>query len=411
MKTLTRDELEAEVVQLRKLLEQAGIDARLIRGQQAKREATHVADIAVSRAETVAARADVQVARDATRLAQANLADADALVAELRASQARLNTVIETVPVGIMLAEAPSGRITMGNGRTEDVLGHPPIYATGSAGYAAYTGFHADGRPVLASEWPLARVITGAVDQAELEVHYQRPDGSRTWIVVNGEAIKADDGTTLGAVVAFRSIDDRKTAEVAQDLLNRELSHRLKNTLAMVQSIATQTLRNAPSLAAAHEGLSARLLALGKAHDVLLAGPSESANVSSIVQGALSLHEDKAERFQLSGPSLFIGPSAALMLGLVLHELATNAAKYGALTNAAGRIIVNWCVIGEGKTADFRLEWSEHDGPPVTPPARKGFGSRLIERGLGGGRVEMTYPPEGATCTLMVPLAGFQFRD
>ncbi len=411
METLTRGELEAEVIRLQGLLEQAGIDAGLVRGQQARREATHVADMAVSRAETATARADVRVARDATKVVQADLAHAEMLVAELRTSQARLTTVIDTVPVGILLAEAPSGRIIMGNGRTEEVLGHPPIYATAANGYAAYVGFHTDGRPVQPSEWPLARVVGGEVDQAELEVDYQRPDGSRTWIVVNGEAIKADDGTTLGAVVVFRCIDDRKAAEAAQDLLNRELSHRLKNTLAMVQSIAAQTLRTAPTLQAAQEALVARLVALGRAHDILLAGHAESANVTAIVQGALSLHDDTAMRFQLTGPSLFIGPSAALMLGLVLHELATNATKYGALSSSTGHVVVKWCVVGEGEAAEFRLEWSEHGGPPVEPPVHKGFGSKLIERGIGGGRVTTAYPPEGLTCTMMVPLAGFQLRD
>lgn len=408
---LTREELEAEVARLQTLLEQAGIEADLLRGQQARREASHLADMDASRAETSSAHADVSVARDATKHVQSELAVADGLLAELRVSQARLNAVIETVPVGILLAEFPSGRITLGNGRTERILGHPPIYVTTTDGYAVYTGFHVDGRPVQPAEWPLARILSGEVDHAEMECHYQRPDGSRTWIAITGEVIKPDNGPPHGAVVAFRCIDDSKAAEAAQDILNRELSHRLKNTLAVVQSIATQTLRNASSLKAAQEALGSRLVVLGKAHDALLAGHADTADVSALIRNALALHEDKAHRFRLDGSSLVVGPNAALMLGLVLHELATNAIKYGALSNAAGYIVVTWGMIGQGKVGAFRLEWSEHNGPPVTPPARRGFGSKLIERGIGGGHVVIAYPPEGVTCTLTVPLADFQFKE
>lgn len=411
MKSLSRDQLEAEVVRLQQLLGQAGLDARLSHHKQSERDAAHLTKLSISRAETAAARDNARAAHMATTMVEARLDHSQELVAELRDSQARLNTVIEAVPVGILLAEAPSGRIIMGNGRTEEVLGHPPIYASGTDGYAAYTGYHADGRPLDPMEWPLARVASGVVDQAELDVQYRRPDGSLTWISVTGEAIKGSDGTTIGAVVVFRSIDDRKAAEAAQDLLNRELSHRLKNTLAMVQSIAAQTLRNAPSLPAAQEALAARLVALGKAHDVLLAGHTESASVPAVVQSAIALHEDAPTRFRLSGPSLFIGPSAALMLGLVIHELATNAAKYGAISTPAGQVTVQWCVVGEGEVAQFHLEWTEQGGPSVTPPTRKGFGSRLIERGIGGGRVVIAYPTEGVICTLSVPLAGFQLPD
>ncbi|MCJ2066802.1 PAS domain S-box protein [Methylobacterium sp. J-088] len=389
------------------LLRQAGIDPRINSQKQSDPEGAPSTAPAISSIEITAAC----VAKTATSMAAGRSGAADDAAAELRANQLHLRTVIEAVPMGILLAEAPSGRIIMGNARTQEVLGHPPIYASGLGGYAAYTGFHADGRPVDATEWPLARIAGGAVDRAELEVNYLRPDGSLTWIGVTGEAIKGNDGTTIGAVVVFRSIDRRKMAEATQDLLNRELSHRLKNTLAMVQSIATQTLRNAPSLSAAQEALAARLVALGKAHDVLLAGHTESASVSAVVQGALALHEDTATRFQFSGPSLFIGPSAALMLGLMLHELATNAAKYGALSVATGHVTVGWRVTGEDGEAQFCLEWIELGGPPVTPPARKGFGSRLIERGIGGGRVVIGYPSEGVTCTLSVPLAGFQLPE
>ncbi len=324
--------------------------------------------------------------------------------------EARLKSIMETVPVGIMFAEAPSGRILMGNQRLAEILGHDTLYASSSDAYGAFVAFHEDGRQVDGHEYPLARITGGECKRAVMEALYQRPDGSRCWIMISGEAIDDEAGATIGAVVAVSDITDRKAAEASQDLLNRELSHRLKNTLAMVQSIATQTLRNASSLSAAQEALAARLIVLGKAHDVLLLGHSESANVRDLVIGALALHEDTATRFHVSGPTLFIGPSAALMLGLVLHELATNATKYGALSNATGEVDVRWGLVGEGEATEFRIDWQERAGPPVVPPKRKGFGSRLIERGMGGSHVVISYPTEGVSCALRVPLTGLQLR-
>lgn len=214
--------------------------------------------------------------------------------------------------------------------------------------------------------------------------------------------------------IAFvRTVADRTQAAVAQALaeehqrwLNGELSHRLKNTLAMVQSIATQTLRNATDLDAARADLVPRLIALGKAHDILLAGGQESAEVREVVEGALALHADRDGRFEIDGPGIRLDPSPALSLSLILHELATNAAKYGSLSRPDGRVGVIWSIVGTGDETAFRLVWTERGGPPVTPPSRKGFGSRLIERGLAGGSAQTDYAPEGVTCTLEAPLPG-----
>ena len=208
----------------------------------------------------------------------------------------------------------------------------------------------------------------------------------------------------------------RVRAEERQALLNGELSHRLKNTLTLVQSIAAQTLRNAPDIDAAREGLAARLVALGRAHDILLAGPGDAARVPAVVAGALALHQDSTGRFSVAGPDLLIGPSAALSLALMLHELATNAVKYGALSTPEGRVAVDWRLApfagdaGSGPDG-LTLTWRESGGPPVVPPSRKGFGSRLIERGLAGavgGRVALDYRRDGVTCTLSAPLAGLR---
>jgi two-component sensor histidine kinase len=242
-------------------------------------------------------------------------------------------------------------------------------------------------------------------ESLRFEYRLARQDAAWAWVELIANSERDHDGRVVQVTGILVNISDRKRAEAAQDILNRELSHRLKNTLTLVQSIAAQTLRNAPSMDAAREALAARLIALGKAHDILLAGHTDSACVADLVQGSLALHGDAEQRFRFSGPSLHIGPSAALSLTLILHELATNATKYGALSQPAGRVTVAWSLAGGGSEAEFRLVWSEQGGPPVTPPTRKGFGSRLIERGLSGGAVELRYPPEGMVCTLITPLA------
>lgn len=213
--------------------------------------------------------------------------------------------------------------------------------------------------------------------------------------------------------VAERAWDGltRVQADELQRLLNRELSHRLKNTLAIVQSIASQTLRNVTSVEAARDALVARLIALGKAHDILLTGEREAAGIDAVIRGALAVHDDRQPgRFSLAGPPVLVGPRGALSLALMLHELATNAVKYGALSVPEGRVRVAWEIGGRAAEPVVRLCWTERGGPPVAAPIRKGFGSRLIERGLAGaigGEVALVYEPAGVVCRVTAPLAGF----
>ncbi|MET7243515.1 PAS domain S-box protein [Methylobacterium sp. EM32] len=220
--------------------------------------------------------------------------------------------------------------------------------------------------------------------------------------------LRGPGGAFEGFAAVSHDISARKAAEAQQEILNRELSHRLKNTLAMVQAIAVQTLRNATDPAAAREALVARLVALGKAHDILLTGEGESASLRAVLASALAIHDDgRPGRFRLSGPPVPCGAPAALSLALMTHELATNAVKYGALRTPEGYVTLDWTVDSTNAPV-LALRWQEHGGPPVTPPTAKGFGSRLIERGLAGtvdGEVATHYPPEGVVCTLTAPLA------
>ena len=185
----------------------------------------------------------------------------------------------------------------------------------------------------------------------------------------------------------------------------------MKNLLAMVQSIATQTMRSATDVDTAKEVLAGRLIALGQAHDLLMGGALGSTLIGPVVRGALKLHEDRPGRFRLEGPDLEIGAKPALSLALMLHELATNAAKYGALSRETGHVAIRWSVSGAGDAPSLTFSWQEIGGPMVATPARKGFGTRFIERGLAGqvgGTIALAYPSTGVTCGITAPLAAFQ---
>jgi two-component sensor histidine kinase len=181
----------------------------------------------------------------------------------------------------------------------------------------------------------------------------------------------------------------------------------VKNTLATVQAIAAQTLRSSASDAGARAAFEARLLALSKVHNVLTRANWQYARLADIAAEVLGPHggEDPG-RFAVAGPDVLLDPRMALPLAMALHELATNAVKYGALSNS-GRVAVRWSVDAGVDGRRLHLRWAEEGGPPAAPPSRKGFGSRLIERSLAvelGGHVSLDYAASGVTCTIDVAL-------
>ncbi len=205
----------------------------------------------------------------------------------------------------------------------------------------------------------------------------------------------------------MRDVTDRRRAEELQRLMINELNHRVKNTLATVQSVAGQTLRNADDLDDARDSLTRRLLALARGHDILTRESWDGAELADIVSSVVAAHGE-AERFQLDGPSVRLAPKATLALSMALHELMTNAAKYGALSNTDGQVRLTWRRT-KGEPGDrLQLRWEETDGPPVTTPTRQGFGTRLITGGLArelGGAVSLDYPPGGVVCEINAELA------
>ncbi|KPL47358.1 histidine kinase, partial [Xanthomonas axonopodis] len=182
-------------------------------------------------------------------------------------------------------------------------------------------------------------------------------------------------------------------------LLINELNHRVKNSLVMVQSLARQSFTNATSLADAQEKLDARLLALSRAHDTLTRENWISADIQELTRDAAALYElHDSQRFTLQGGPCHLDPRRALALSMALHELCTNALKHGALSALAGNVLVSWRRSTRGEQELLELIWQEAGGPPVQPPTRKGFGTRLLERGLKHdlkGEVDLSFDPAG----------------
>ena len=237
-------------------------------------------------------------------------------------------------------------------------------------------------------------------------------DGKERWIAARGRALFDEQGRGVRAIGTTRDITDRKRAEEHQRLLVNELNHRVKNSLAMVNGVAAQSFRNARNIDEARDAFSARIIALAKAHDILTAENWEGANLEDVIRLTARAHDgDEGGRFHFSGPTVRLSPKRALALSMAMHELATNATKYGALSAATGQITIDWTIESAGDDRQFRLSWRESGGPAVIPPQRRGFGSRLIEYGLAAelhGVVEMLYHSEGISCTIRAPMAAIE---
>jgi PAS domain S-box-containing protein len=218
----------------------------------------------------------------------------------------------------------------------------------------------------------------------------RRKDGSLVDISLTISPIHGSNGMVVGASKIARDITEVRRAQAQQKLLLAEIMHRVKNTLATVQAIAGQTMRSAP--AAEREAFTARLHALSKAHDALMSDKWDRAPLRGLIDAALGPFP--SPRFDLEGPETWLNASKSLQMTLALHELATNAVKYGALSNETGRVRLTWELVD---TNTLRLRWQESGGPPVLPPKHKGFGSILIEHTFEESCLE--YAPQGFICT------------
>lgn len=257
----------------------------------------------------------------------------------------------------------------------------------------------------------LARVEVAfeGTDDHSSEVRYRRKDGSEFWAALFISPIRDGSGEIVEHFASFIDLTKHKDEQAQSRMLIDELNHRVKNTLTTVQSIVAQALRNASDPEEIRESIESRLFALSRSHDLLTRENWESAGLLDVVRAALEpfgIANGRAERFRVTGKNVRFPPKAALALGIAFHELATNAVKYGAFSGETGCVLIEWTIKPAPEGDRLILCWSEENGPPVTPPSKKGFGSRVIERGLAlelGGATHLEFRPEGLVCTIDIP--------
>jgi PAS domain S-box-containing protein len=327
---------------------------------------------------------------DVTRRKQAEAA--------LRESEARFRHMADSAPALIWMTDT-KGEVTFANMHFDYVFGRA---ARDLLGQGWRSVVHPDDIDAFSASF-LKAFKRHRPFRAEVRIIDR--DGAVRSMRCDGVARTDDGGTFLGYTGCAVDVSDVKIARERQQLLIHELNHRVKNTLAIVQSVASQTLRNAAHPDQAKQAFEARLMALARAHDVLTRERWEGAALGEIVEQAIEPYRSHGPHaFSVSGPVVRLAPSMALAFAMALQELATNAVKYGSLSRPTGQVEITWSVEPSASPM-LRLSWRESGGPPVKAPKRRGFGSRLIERSLAedqDGRVKLTFAPDGLVCEFQV---------
>jgi two-component sensor histidine kinase len=342
----------------------------------------------------------------ARRVAEAELRGSEA---RERARAAELRTIMEAVPAVIWIARDRECRTISGNTASYEVLrlprDHNPSLSAPKDERPSNFEVLVEGSVLAPKELPVQRAARGAeVRNFEEEIRYD--DGTSRYLFGNATPLRDADGTPCGAVAAFVDITDRKKAEEQRDLLVAELSHRVKNTLAIVISIAQQSFSRNPNVQEARRSFDSRIRAFAQTHNRLA-----EANWSGVSLEALLLDElapyfrEDGSNVRVGGPRVQFNAKGALTLGMAIHELATNAAKHGALSSKCGSVDVAWHV--DAADRQLWIRWTETGGPVVEPPERSGFGRLLLERALTsdlGGDVRLSFDEDGLKCVIAIPL-------
>jgi signal transduction histidine kinase/DNA-binding response OmpR family regulator len=333
------------------------------------------------------------------------------IAAEVEAQKTQLQTVLATVPAAVWFTYDADVRTVIRNRHAAELLRMPlaanmPLSTSGLE-RPQHFRFYQNGAEAPIGSLPLRRAARGEpFGNEEYEIRFS--DGSITSLLVQAAPLRDATGRIVGGVCAAVDISERKRVEDHRLLLLNELNHRVKNTLATVQSIAVQSFRGPQPGENARALFESRLMALSRAHDVLTEENWQGANLDEIVGQAIAPYKGAdPSRFEVTGPSVRLSAKMALSISMALHELATNAAKYGALSDGNGSVTIDWHIERQEQHSMLRLEWRESGGPAVALPLNRGFGSRLIERGLAqdlGGGAKMEFRPDGLHCSITARL-------
>ena len=321
-----------------------------------------------------------------------DLSQREAFEKALRQSERLFRSLFENAAVGVAQV-SPEGKWQRVNQKLCSIVGYS---SEGLIGASIYDFIHPDDHEM--DRALLQRFADGEIDETQVKKRYLRKDGTAVWVRVAISCVRDRDGAIEYFVRVIEDISAEVAAEARQKLLISELRHRVKNSLAIIQAMASQTMNSAADMESFRTAFSGRLRAMAIAHDSIFAHDGVSADLATVIRNQLDpFAASGRDRLRLSGPRTTLEPESVHGLGLVIHELATNASKYGALSTGEGVIEVAWDVFGRERQRSVELSWTEVGGPPVTPPEKTGFGSRLIEAAVQplNGRAKLTYRPSG----------------
>ncbi|ULB11986.1 PAS domain-containing protein [Cereibacter azotoformans] len=315
----------------------------------------------------------------------------------LRESEAMFRTVTSTMPQIVWSAQ-PGGQVDFLNQRWTDVTGAPARPADGE-GWHAF--FHPGDRAEMDLRWKQA-LATG--EPYEIEHRLRHRDGCYRWMLGRALPVRDAEGRILRWMGSCTDIHDMKLAQQRRQLLLEEMDHRVKNILALVQAVARQSFGGIPEAAKARDAFYGRLQALAGAYSHLRHESWAQASLRQIIGTSVAGCGANAEAVTLDGPDVMLPPRSAVPLSMAVHELCTNAMKYGALSAREGRVTIRWTQLPDAR---LHLVWAEADGPHVVPPSRAGFGVRMIETVLAAevaGTVKLDFRPEGVRCDIEIAM-------
>jgi PAS domain S-box-containing protein len=328
--------------------------------------------------------------------------DITALKSTPQAREQVARELLDALPVALYVTDA-EGRITYHNQAAADFWGrYPELDREKWCGSLRL--FHPGGIPLPHEDSPMAISLKYGTALRGVEVVAERPDGTRVPFCALPTPLRDGEGRVTGAANVLIDISERKRSEERQRALMSVLNHRVKNTLATVQALASQTIRGRGIKRDVRAKFVERLFALSRAHDLLTREGWDSADLVSVIEEVLAPYYG---RIEMHGQTMRISPKATVALSMVLHELAANAKHHGALSVPNGRVTLAWTIEAGKRGATMTLNWRETCGPPVEEPERRGFGLRLVERSITqelSGKADIAFERGGVHCILSFPV-------
>lgn len=342
---------------------------------------------------------------------QARIDELSAANLALSLAAAQTNLILSSATDHAVITLNLGGRITSWNSGAERILGYSPAEALGRSAEILLT-------PEDRAAGAFIDELCLALDEgcAVNERWHLRQDGSRFWASGTMVTLQDASGQVQGFLSILRDGTRAHAAEERAALLLTEMQHRANNTFAAVRALAVHTARHTGRGEAFHESFAARIEALARSHELVSPAKPDGVSLNDLIWPCLKPYAGAPGRMTIMGPMVKLPAKEAVSLGLAFHELATNAAKYGSLSVPQGSVEVRWewSVTRNAATPLIDILWREQGGPPVTPPVRRGFGSRLIEHGLRqelGGSLQLSFQPEGVTCLMRVPCSSIRDHD